>query len=297
MNQCNIAKNTGHLDLHLIPSVRSEGKSRTVIAEGSDAVDSSSDQHGLRQRMENSRLATPGGMFLKRVIDICIALPVVVLILPPLAILVRLGQWRQSPGPLFFRQVRCGRNRKEFTILKFRTMNLPDEEGTDPGTRIFPVGRFLRHTKLDEIPQFVNVLLGTMSIVGPRPHHFQDCKNFEQAVEDYVYRTIAKPGITGLAQYTEYRGDFEWNCIESRVQQDLIYIQKWSLWLDFGLILSTAGAIVRNSLRVLARRVVSGFAKEAPETHQGEVSKDRVIILSDTRDIHEPDSVQASRAA
>ncbi len=196
------------------------------------------------------------GKISKRTIDIVLSLPFVLLVLPPLAVAVRLAQWKQSSGPLFFRQERCGLNNKAFTILKFRTMNVMDNADISdcPEQRVFPLGQILRATKLDEIPQFVNVLLGAMSIVGPRPHHYQDCVAFSDVVEDYALRTITKPGITGLAQYTEYRGDFEWNCTESRVSKDLDYIRNWSPVLDLVIIFKTAAVIGRKSLSTLVQK-------------------------------------------
>ena len=191
------------------------------------------------------------GRCVKRTMDILLALPVVLLIFPLLALVVKIGHWLQSPGPLFFRQERCGRHQSRFVILKFRTMNIVPpgvcEISDSPERRIFPFGNLLRSTKLDEIPQFVNVLFGSMSIVGPRPHHFWDCCKFEEAVEGYSQRTIVKPGITGLAQITEFRGDFEWNCVESRVSKDLDYIQRWSILLDLSLIVNTAAVIITKS--------------------------------------------------
>lgn len=197
------------------------------------------------------------GRVSKRTIDIVLSLPFVLFVLPPLAVVVRLAHWKQSPGPLFFRQERCGLRNEAFTILKFRTMNVMGSSGEASDCieqRIFPLGRLLRATKLDEIPQFVNVLSGAMSIVGPRPHHFQDCAAFSDVVEDYTQRTITKPGITGLAQYTEFRGDFEWNCTESRVSKDLDYIKKWSPVLDLVIIVKTAAVIGRKSVSALFRR-------------------------------------------
>ena len=197
------------------------------------------------------------GKLSKRTIDIVLSLPFVLFLLPPLAVVVRLAHLRQSPGPLFFRQERCGLRNRAFTILKFRTMNvLSDEDNISdsPEERVFPLGRILRKTKLDEIPQFVNVLCGSMSIVGPRPHHYEDCAAFSDVVQDYTLRTITKPGITGLAQYTEYRGDFEWNCTESRVSKDLDYIRRWTPILDIEIIVKTATVIGRKSIAAMVRR-------------------------------------------
>lgn len=196
------------------------------------------------------------GRIVKRLLDVTLSLPIVCFVLPPVALLSWFSQRMQSPGPLFFRQERCGIGKKKFTILKIRTMNQDTGDGeSNPESRIFPIGELLRKTKLDEVPQFVNVLAGSMSVVGPRPHHFEDCANFEKAVEDYSQRTIAKPGITGWAQYKEYRGDFEWNCVENRVKRDLAYIREWSLMLDLQLIVKTANVIQLKSSRAIFRKL------------------------------------------
>lgn len=205
------------------------------------------------------RLQQQPGCLVKRLFDLTLALPVVLFALPILCVMVRAGQWLQSPGPLFYRQIRSGRDGAEFRIFKFRTMNLPAQGQTDleenPDRRIYPIGRFLRRSKLDEIPQFINVLLGSMSVVGPRPHHFEDCNRFEQQVQEYALRRIAKPGITGLAQYKEYRGDFEWNCVQNRVARDLRYIREWSLYLDVQLVFKTVNVVLRRILSGGLRRL------------------------------------------
>lgn len=199
-----------------------------------------------------SRLRTQSGRLLKRLFDLSLAIPIVLFVLPPLCVLVKLGQLLGSKGPLLYRQKRTGQDGQEFTIFKFRTMNVPPPGQTDleenPGPRIYPFGEFMRRTKIDEIPQFINVLLGSMSVVGPRPHHFDDCIRFGQRVREYPLRLIAKPGITGLAQYKEYRGDFQWNCVVSRVAKDLNYIRDWSLALDLILVAKTVNIVVRRSL-------------------------------------------------
>jgi len=203
-----------------------------------------------------SPLTTGVGRYLKRGLDICLSLPVVVILLPPAAALTWLAHRLQSPGPLLFRQERCGLRGRRFTILKFRTMNPERSDGSsETQSRIFPMGNILRKTKIDEIPQFVNTLIGTMSIVGPRPHHFADCEQFEKEVEEYSLRTVAKPWITGLAQYKEYRGDFEWNCVSNRVQRDLAYIREWSLLLDLRLIVKTANVIRRKCWQAAIHKV------------------------------------------
>ena len=217
-----------------------------------------------------SPLLRPWSQFVKRSIDIAISLPVVVFVLPVLCVVVKTTQWMQSSGPMFYRQVRCGRYDRQFLILKFRTMHVPSLGASDiecnPEGRIFPLGGFLRNSKIDEIPQFVNVLLGSMSVVGPRPHHFEDCKKFEGVVDDYPLRSIAKPGITGLAQYREYRGAFAWNCVQSRVERDLKYISSWSQWLDISLIVKTAVVVLVKlvSSPFTATRTVSVSEQLAP---------------------------------
>ncbi|MCP4171351.1 MAG: sugar transferase [Fuerstiella sp.] len=203
---------------------------------------------GDNSRQTHLPLLRPWSQFVKRSIDILIALPVVLFVLPVMCLVVKIAQRLQSSGPMFYRQDRCGRHDRQFSILKFRTMHVPLPDTSDiecdSEARSFPLGRFLRNSKIDEIPQFVNVLLGSMSVVGPRPHHLEDCKRFEGVVEDYRLRSIARPGITGLAQYREYRGAFAWNCTRSRVERDLKYINTWSQWLDLSLIAKTAAFVV-----------------------------------------------------
>ncbi|MEQ9411659.1 MAG: sugar transferase [Fuerstiella sp.] len=223
----------------------------------------------VRPVPEAFRLRSRSAQFLKRLLDLSLAIPVVTLFLPPLCLLVKLGQWLQSSGPLMYRQTRCGRDGREFNIFKFRTMDVPAAGKPDieenPGARIYPIGTVLRRSKLDEIPQFLNVLMGSMSVVGPRPHHFDDCEKFKEKVGEYALRSVAKPGITGLAQYTEYRGDFEWNCVQSRVANDLRYIRNWSLWLDVELIFRTASIVLQRIISGILRRL-SRTAKPGVQT-------------------------------
>lgn len=208
---------------------------------------------------EGAPMSRPIGRFLKRALDLALAVPIVLFVLPPLCLAVKLVQILQSRGPLFFTQKRCGREGKEFQILKFRTMNLPRdgqcEIEDDPHSRIYPLGTLLRRSKLDEIPQFINVLLGSMSVVGPRPHHAADCETFASRVSEYAERFVAKPGITGLAQVAEYRGDFEWNCVESRVEKDLRYIREWSIMTDVRLVFDTVNIVTRRIASGVLRRV------------------------------------------
>lgn len=184
-------------------------------------------------------------LFAKRIFDIAVSLFVLVFIFtwlfPLLYILIRM----ESRGPVFFVQKRVGFLGRSFPCLKFRTMYMNSEANTKQATandsRITRVGRFLRNSNLDEIPQFLNVLAGHMSIVGPRPHMYKDCNNFSQVVESYKFRNLMKPGITGLAQVKGYRGPAQdFDSIFRRYQWDAFYIRNTSFWLDLRIVHNTA---------------------------------------------------------
>lgn len=189
-------------------------------------------------------LQDPLVRILKRTTDILISLPVVVFILPPLIVLVAIMHRLQSPGPIYFKQWRAGISNQPFTILKFRSMTcLNDDPTRQAGVndkRIFPFGRFLRRVSLDEFPQFINVLRGDMSIIGPRPHMIEHNQQFEKALQSYHVRSLVKPGITGLAQIRGFRGEAHTEeDIRSRVECDIEYIEQYSLFLDFYIIMRT----------------------------------------------------------
>jgi putative colanic acid biosynthesis UDP-glucose lipid carrier transferase len=158
------------------------------------------------------------------------------------AILVKL----ESPGPVFFRQERTGWDGKTFRIWKFRSMRLHTEENgavkqaTRDDPRITRIGRFIRRTSIDELPQLFNVLTGQMSMVGPRPHALQHNLEYSKRIEAYLARHRIKPGITGLAQIRGFRGETkELAQMEKRVKYDLEYINNWSLWLDLSILVRT----------------------------------------------------------
>lgn len=195
-------------------------------------------------------LENPTNRFLKRTLDIIISLPVVLFVLPPLFLVTAIFQYIQSPGPIFFRQVRGGLLNNLFQIWKLRTMHVgnmaPAKQAGKNDPRIYPFGQFLRTTSLDEIPQFINVLFGEMSIVGPRPHMAEHNKLFADIMATYHVRTYVKPGITGLAQIRGYRGESQKESdIVLRAQCDIEYVESWSLLLDLILIAQTAIQIVR----------------------------------------------------
>jgi putative colanic acid biosynthesis UDP-glucose lipid carrier transferase len=172
---------------------------------------------------------------------------VALVLMAPLCLVIAACVKYSSTGPIFFKQPRLGLNGKKFMIYKFRTMKMHQEEGnkvtqaTQNDPRITPVGQFLRRTSLDELPQFINVFLGDMSVVGPRPHALQHNEMYKDIMDLYMLRHRVKPGITGWAQVNGHRGETDTiDKMAKRVQFDLYYIQNWSLWLDVQIIAWTA---------------------------------------------------------
>jgi len=181
----------------------------------------------------------------KRIFDITASVLVLLLVFswlfPIVYILIKLD----SRGPIFFVQRRVGFLGRSFSCLKFRTMRVNAEanskQATEHDPRITRVGRFLRNSNLDELPQFLNVLAGHMSIVGPRPHMYKDCAHFSTVVEAYKFRTLLKPGITGLAQVKGYRGPARsFDKIFRRYQWDAFYVRNANFWLDLRIVHTTA---------------------------------------------------------
>lgn len=182
--------------------------------------------------------------YTKRIFDVIFSLFVAVFILswliPILWIIVKF----ESKGPLIFKQKREGINGDKFVCYKFRSMNINKNSGkihtTKDDVRITKIGAFLRKTSMDELPQFFNVLLGNMSIVGPRPHLESLSIEYQKDVEDYLKRHIVKPGITGLAQVSGYRGEIKKKSdIKNRIRLDIFYIENWSFFLDIKIIIKT----------------------------------------------------------
>ena len=194
----------------------------------------------------SSQLSSRFNRFIKELMDRVIA-SFILLMISPLMMLIAVGVQLSSPGPILFKQLRHGVNNKPIWIYKFRTMKI--HEG-NPGEviqakrddeRITAFGAFLRRTSLDELPQFINVLQGRMSIVGPRPHAVEHNEFYKKQMDYYTQRHMVKPGITGWAQISGWRG--ETDCLEKmqkRVEHDLYYIEHWSPWLDLKIILLTA---------------------------------------------------------
>jgi exopolysaccharide biosynthesis polyprenyl glycosylphosphotransferase len=197
-------------------------------------------------------LDNPINCLVKRTLDLAVAIPVACFVLPPLTVVVAIMQRIQSPGPVFHRQERSGLNRQKFHIFKFRTMHvhsehMRDTQATRDDFRIYPFGRFLRKTSLDEFPQFINVLLGHMSVSGPRPHLLEHDQRFAEMVGSYYMRHFVKPGITGLAQSEGLRGEVVGRpeLLQQRIDHDLRYVNMWSLQLDLRIMAATARQLVR----------------------------------------------------
>ncbi|HEA28554.1 MAG TPA: exopolysaccharide biosynthesis polyprenyl glycosylphosphotransferase [Leeuwenhoekiella sp.] len=186
----------------------------------------------------------PINRFLKRMLDILMAVLVIFFILSWLAPLVAIFIVIESKGPVFFKQKRNGLDGKEFYCFKFRSMHLNERAHSKlvskNDKRITKVGRFLRKTSIDELPQFVNVLLGEMSVVGPRPHMVSITHLYAAKVDKFMVRHLVKPGITGLAQVSGYRGEMETeNDVKNRVRFDIFYIENWSVLMDLRIIAKT----------------------------------------------------------
>src|SRR3989440_3989528 len=201
---------------------------------------------GLREEP----LENPLNRFLKRAIDLAIAIPVIIFIFPALAVLVWIGQRLQSPGPLFHAQTRAGLQNRQFVIYKFRTMRSDHSEvarqASNNDERVYPLGKWFRKLSVDEVPQFWNVLRGDMSIVGPRPHLIEHNNQFSRLLANYHVRTFVKPGITGLAQVRGFRGEARTNIdIEHRVACDIEYLENWNLSLECAIILRTFAQLIR----------------------------------------------------
>ncbi len=173
--------------------------------------------------------------------------------LSPLFLIVALIVKISSPGPIIFRQYRTGWNGKKFQIWKFRSMKMHSEENgwvkqaTRNDDRITGIGKFIRKTSIDELPQLINVISGEMSMVGPRPHAIEHNSEYDKRIQVYMARHRIKPGITGLAQINGYRGETDTlDKMKVRVDFDIQYINNWSLWLDLKIILLTIPALLKG---------------------------------------------------
>jgi len=189
--------------------------------------------------------------FIKRVFDVVFSLIVIAFLLswfiPVLALLIKL----ESKGPVFFKQARNGINYNVFYCYKFRSMtpnkNAHLHQATRGDQRVTKIGKFIRKTSLDELPQFYNVLMGDMSVVGPRPHMVSHADIYAKNIDKFMVRHFVKPGITGLAQVSGYRGEVESEKdIIGRVKYDIFYIENWSLLLDIKIVTQTLSALLKG---------------------------------------------------
>jgi len=189
--------------------------------------------------------------YLKRFFDIFFSICVIVLIFPIIFPIISVIIKLTSSGPIFFKQLRSGINNKEFFCYKFRTMNVnlysDEKQATKKDPRITIFGRFLRRSNLDEFPQFVNVLFGDMSVVGPRPHMIKHTNQYSKIIDNYMVRHLVKPGITGAAQVYGFRGETKTpKQMEGRIKLDIWYIENWSLLLDFKIIVLTVVNMIKG---------------------------------------------------
>jgi putative colanic acid biosynthesis UDP-glucose lipid carrier transferase len=191
--------------------------------------------------------------FIKRIFDLFFSVVVIILIMPWLFPIVYLIQLFTSKGPVFFVQLRSGQDNKIFKCLKFRTMyvnDLADQIGTiDNDPRITPFGKVLRKTRIDELPQFFNVLFGQMSVVGPRPHMLKHTEEYSELIDDFLVRHYVKPGITGWSQTTGYIDESQkLQEMLDKVKNDIWYIENWSFMLDMKIIFLTVFNIFKGDV-------------------------------------------------
>jgi len=185
----------------------------------------------------------------KRASDIALG-SFILLLLAPLMLVIALAVKLSSPGPVIFKQRRYGLYGEKIIVYKFRSMTVAEDgdkvvQATQHDQRVTPIGGFLRRTSLDELPQFINVLQGRMSIVGPRPHAVAHNEQYRKLIKGYMLRHKVKPGITGWAQVNGLRGETATlDKMEARIQYDLDYLRNWSLWLDLWIILKTVKVVL-----------------------------------------------------
>jgi putative colanic acid biosynthesis UDP-glucose lipid carrier transferase len=222
-----------------VPTIVTNNKDVSLIMKGKIAVISS----------RNEPLADPVNQFIKRAFDLFFSTLALITIYPIVYIIVAIIIKRTSPGPVYFKQERTGMNGKIFKCIKFRSMKVNNDadslQATKDDPRKYPFGDFMRRTNIDELPQLINVWKGEMSIVGPRPHMLKHTEEYSKIINKFMVRHLAKPGITGLAQVTGYRGETKQiDQMEGRVKKDIEYIENWSIWLDLRIIIKTLNKMI-----------------------------------------------------
>ena len=239
----------------------------------------------LNEANEAARIVGKGSLvggaspFLKDILDRTLA-GLAALFLAPLLILIALAVKLDSPGPVFYRQARHGQGRRVFHIIKFRTLysdkcdppagKFSEVARNDP--RVTRVGRFLRLSFVDELPQILNVLKGEMSLVGPRPHAITQDEQYEREIEAYPVRYLAKPGMTGWAQVNGLRGEVK--TLEEmvhRIEHDQYYIEHWSLLFDLRILAQTPVSVVQSLAKHLRRDAPPAAVSATREMPRGDV--------------------------
>lgn len=228
-----------YCDNHLIrfyqvPSIVTPNKDVTLTMKDKIAVISS----------RTEPLADPINKAIKRAFDLVVSSVFLICIYPFVYVIIALIIKKTSPGPVYFKQERTGMNGKVFKCIKFRSMKVNNDADTLQATkddpRKYPFGDFMRKTNIDELPQIINVWKGEMSFVGPRPHMLKHTDEYSQLINKYMVRHLAKPGITGLAQVSGFRGETQHiGQMEGRVKKDIEYIENWNFWLDIRIIIKT----------------------------------------------------------
>lgn len=201
--------------------------------------------------MHNEPLTNAANRMAKRLFDIVFSLTFLLTLFPIICAVFGILIKRSSPGPILFRQKRSGLGGKEFWCYKFRSMRMNDDSDILQATKDDPrktrIGEIMRKTSIDELPQFINVLKGDMSVVGPRPHMVKHTQEYSSIINEYMVRHLAKPGITGWAQVTGFRGETKelWQ-MKGRVERDIWYIENWSFALDLMIIFKTITNAIRG---------------------------------------------------
>lgn len=201
--------------------------------------------------LHNEPLSYLGNRLAKRAFDLVFSTVFLVTLFPIVLLIFGTAIKLSSPGPIFFRQKRSGLGGKEFWCLKFRSMKVNAESDTLQATKDDPrktkIGELMRKTSIDELPQFINVWMGDMSIVGPRPHMTKHTEQYSEQISNYMVRHFAKPGVTGWAQVTGFRGETKelWQ-MEGRIERDIWYIEHWSFALDISIIFRTITNAIRG---------------------------------------------------
>ncbi len=212
-------------------------------------------------------LEIPINRIKKRLFDIGFSLSVIVFIFPWLFPILMLLVKMSSKGSIFFSQKRSGEGNKSFWCYKFRTMRVNKEsdfkQATENDSRITKVGKFMRKTSLDELPQFFNVLIGNMSVVGPRPHMLKHTKEYSEIIDKYIVRHFAKPGITGWAQTHGFKGEtLNLEAMEKRIEHDIWFIENWSFLLDIKIIFLTIKDMFSGLTSLLKNKNTEAYNEE-----------------------------------